>query len=398
MEIENVTAFAEAIVDVLIADKFVPQEVIKNLASGTGKDGQELVKLIQTSWLRRNEDLKARQLSPRDPKLPIILTRGLDKTNPETELSNFLPEEKILINKDLFRAKLKGVNFARLNPIREQGLIENLQREAVGLSNEDTVLYFNLLKINALANERASNAGASDNRPNPEALAEVLLKAAESNYGLSPDLIAKLNTAKGPARPVLLAAIAEQIKDRRFNTPIVSLLLGTDVTKFQHKARRFIELTCQQRGESSEELLGLFAFYILFSKASSDSREAMCLSTSLANFLDDKLGRFRELYYASIVFNYTFFLLLLTQVLEINKKFQQSPDEQKEKLKKLYKSDERIGLLVGNSINLAMGKIAQYKMESRQIQTTLKKYLSLNADLLTQVDMFNQQYEQEGKS
>ena len=121
------------------------------------------------------------------------------------------------------------------------------------------------------------------------------------------------------------------------------------------------------------------------------------LSTPLYSFVTHKIGRMREIYYVSMLFAITFFVVLLSQVSEIAGKYQESPQDQKAKLLKLYQSDERIAMLVQNAVNLATRRIVEYKVESREVLSNLKRFLAANPDLVTPNDLFNTDYRMEGK-
>jgi len=88
---------------------------------------------------------------------------------------------------------------------------------------------------------------------------------------------------------------------------------------------------------------------------------------------------------------------LLSQITEIAGKFQDSPEEQKAKLLKLYQSDERIAMLVQNAVNLGTRRIFEFKVESREVLSNLKRFLAANPDLVTAADLFKTDYRMEEK-
>ena len=81
--------------------------------------------------------------------------------------------------------------------------------------------------------------------------------------------------------------------------------------------------------------------------------------------------------------------VLCAQVTEIAVKFQNSDPAQQEKLRKLYSSPERFGLLITNANNSASRRINDYKAEAREVQNLFKKFIGTRKDLLSPNDLFD---------
>ena len=386
--------FAEKFVHLLFSDKVVPAKVLADIGDLVSDSDAGYQTTLRTVWSRENQVRQQAGGSPRNIDLPLYLTGGFDQDTAEEELGRFLPEEKILINREIFRQKLRGVDFSSLDSRREQTLIEELRKDAIGLSKDETVFYFNLIKITALSGSI---------RQRPAAPVETvdfpgtILGLAETNLQMTPANIAKLNLGRFVPREKIKAILQLSIKTNKINPKVLALLLGHRTDKYLKKLIKFLEMTCGQRGESAEEVLQYFAFYLLVHTADEAGLKSLELTSPLLAFVTNKIGRVREIYYVSMVFAITFFIVLLSQITEIAGKFQDSPEEQKAKLLKLYQSDERIAMLVQNAVNLGTRRIFEFKVESREVLSNLKRFLAANPDLVTAADLFKTDYRMEGK-
>jgi hypothetical protein len=386
--------FAEKLVQVLFSDKVIPAQVLTEIGDLVSEGDPGYQTTLRNVWSQQNQARQQAGGSPRTIDLPLYLTGGFDQDTAEEELGRFLPEEKILINKEIFRQKLKSVDFSALDARREQSLLEELRNDAIGLSREETVFYYNLIKINALS-------GSIRQRPSAPVetidFPGTILDLAESNLLMTPANIAKLNLGRFVPREKIKNILTVSIKNNRINPKVLALLLGYRTDKYLRKLIRFFEMIVGQRGENAEEVIQYFAFYLLAHTADETLLKTLELTSPLYSFLTNKIGRVREIYYVSMLFAITFFIVLLSQISEIAGKFQDSSDDQKSKLLKLYQSDERIAMLVQNAVNLATRRIAEFKVESREVLSNLKRFLAANPDLVTSADLFKTDYRMEGK-
>ena len=394
MNSDTLGPFAERLVHTFFSDQIVPSQVLDDLGAFFSEEDPAFRQSLQTLWDRENQARQQAGGSPRSLDLPIYLTGGFDQDTAEEELKRFLPEEKILINKEIFRQRLKGVDFSTLDARKEQLVIEELRKDAIGLSRDETAFYFNLIKVNSLSGSMRQRAVAPETIDFPG----TILSLAEENLQMQPAALAKLNLGRFIPREKIKAILQASIKTNKLNPRVLVLLLGHRTDKYLKKLIRFFEVTAGQRGESTDEILQYFAFYLLVHTADEPLLKTLELTSPLYSFVTNKIGRVREIYYVSMLFAITFFVVLLSQISEIAGKFQDSPEEQKAKLLKLYQSDERIAMLVQNAVNLGTRRIADFKVESREVLSNLKRFLAANPDLVTSADLFKVDYRMEGKS
>ena len=394
MNQDALVPFAEKFVQILFSEKFIPAEALAEIGNLVSENNPAYLQALRKLWDRENQTRQQDGRNSRNIDLPLYLTGGFDQDTAEEELGRFLPEEKILINKEIFRQKLEGVDFSTVDARREQALVEELKKDAIGLGREEIVFYYNLIKINALS-------GAIRQRPSAPVetvdFPETILALAENHFKLTPATLARLNSGRPIPRDKIKNILHVTIRNNKINPKVVALLLGHKTDKYLKKLVWFLELTVQQRGESPEDVLQHFGLYLLVNSADETLLKTLELSTPLYSFVTHKIGRMREIYYVSMLFAITFFVVLLSQVSEIAGKYQESPQDQKAKLLKLYQSDERIAMLVQNAVNLATRRIVEYKVESREVLSNLKRFLAANPDLVTPNDLFNTDYRMEGK-
>jgi hypothetical protein len=391
MNQEQLQQFGARLVQTLLAEKVVPAQVLADLGRLVHEDGTEAVRVFRGLWDKGNQIRTQSGGSQRNLELPLLITGGFDQDTAEEELGRILPEERILINKELFRQKLSAVNFSNLDGRKEQALIDELHRESIGLSRDEAALYFNFIKVNALSGAVRQSAQAKAPPPTAD-YPKVIYGLAETKLNLNIAVLTKLNAGKPIPRDAILNILDVAIKRNKLNPRIVALLLGQPTDKFLKKIVKFLDLTATQRGDGVEELAWYLGVYLLLGSAEDTLLKDLALSSPLEAFLTGKIGRMREIYYVSLLFSVTFFIVLLSQVTEIATKFQQSPPDQQAKLVKLYQADERRAMLVQNAANLATKRIADFRVESREVLSNLKRFLASNPDLVTADDLFKTQY------
>ena len=106
---------------------------------------------VLKEWKRITDAYKKSGKNPRDINNPLIITRGFMEGITDNSLKLYLPEEKILINRQVFRKKISSVNFSAITPDIERKIIEELKNESIALSDQEVIIYYNLLKINILS-------------------------------------------------------------------------------------------------------------------------------------------------------------------------------------------------------------------------------------------------------
>jgi hypothetical protein len=391
MERSEIEKIGRVLVRHLQNDRLIPREFLDELAhildGGSSKASAIFLELWNTMGQEANNESRAML----DVEVPLLLSRGYASVIPEDELARYLPEEKILINKDFFRAKLDRLDFSSLDSAKERVLIEALQREAIGLSKDDVILYYNMIKLSKLAGKKAEG-GKQMSNANTSDYPENILKLFEQQFELSPENWAKVNGGKSPDRQALRFVIEDAIRRKRINPAIFINYLGVRNDKYIQSLKDFIKFTVSSRGEDIQETLILTGVYLLLNGSPAQTLEPLNLSTPLLSFVSDRIGRVRTIYYASIVFMNTLMYVLFAQIYELSSKFYEVDSEQQKKLLKLYSSEDRLAMLLSNAVNMGLRKITEFKTETREIQNNFKKFTSGRKDFLSAADLFRTDY------
>jgi len=376
---------AKVLADSLYAKNLTPLDLVHTLAQEAEWDAEILNKEFIKAWeLCKEMDSNA---ANRECNQPLVLSRGFDKKTAEEELKNFLPEEKILINQDIFRSRLSRINIENIDPLRERALIEILEKESIGLSHNDVLLYYNLIKINSLSESSQTHAKNAATNSGTTNYPEQILKAARRVFPLEKEDIMKINSGKCPDDQALLENLENCIERHKMNPHILLAFFNQAEGKFAFFAKDFISILAQKRGDSVNEILSHCGLYILFQGSKPTQLDDLGFGPPLQAFLSDRIGRVRTVYYAGLLFIYSFTYMLFAQIYEIAQKYRAAEEEQKRKIEKLYASDERINMLLGNSANAAASKIAHYKSEAIDIMNTFKKHLAASKNFVKKSDI-----------
>jgi hypothetical protein len=141
-----------------------------------------------------------------------------------------------------------------------------------------------------------------------------------------------------------------------------------------------------------EEAQIYMAMYIVFNSCDESILNNAEISRPLYNFITGRTSRIKTIIAVSIKFAFIFTTILATQVIEINKKFRASSEEQKQKLIKLYSSQERRTMIVNNAANFALQKIQSQRSEYMDTVKNFKAFVAKSHNILTVHDMFQIEY------
>ena len=126
------------------------------------------------------------------------------------------------------------MDFSTVDARREQALVEELKKDAIGLGREEIVFYYNLIKINALS-------GAIRQRPSAPVetvdFPETILALAENHFKLTPATLARLNSGRPIPRDKIKNILHVTIRNNKINPKVVALLLG-------HKTDKYLRNLC----------------------------------------------------------------------------------------------------------------------------------------------------------
>ncbi len=386
-------AIGTAIADSLNADRVVPAELLRKIEDICGVKG-----LMAPLWARSSESRVAQGRPALDPSKPLILSRGFGGAVAEEELRDYLPEEKILINKDIFRGILDKLDFSKMDEALERRVLDKLRRDSIGLGPEDVALYYNLIKVSKLAGlkrpaglDTAAQGGAASRTP--EQSAAELIDLAEKAFDLNAKNFTRANGGKTPPeRRRIIEVLADGIQRRSVNDAVLGNLLGRKSPKWVGLLVEFMKHCAIQRGDDPVELVCYSGLYTLFNGCDRENLQVLQLASPLYAFITDKIGKVRSVHYASLRFMLGFLAALSAQVMEIAAKYADSAPDQRQKLAKLYGADDRRAMLVANANGIGARALAEFKTEAREVLSSMKSFLSSRKDVVSVDDLFSVDY------
>ncbi len=391
------------------SESIIPLQAVAGLLKLIPGLSNDSIADILKEWKKMGEDAlqqnsSQNKVTVRDISAPLILTRGAGSAEDGESLKFYFPEEKILINKSIFHKKIENADFTRMNPQIEKKLLEELRTEAIGLTDQEVFIYYSLLRFDALSRlaDRPVSAGLDPDEvivssdvtivgQGPFRYAEKIMEIIEHSF-LSVEKLAMVNERKIPEKEFLIEAFGSKISKSIYNPRVYCLMCGYEIDRYSIFIKEYLKIIASRWGGDYEEILSYFVLYQLLNSAKPETLESMHLSVSLKNFANDNLGRIHPVFYCAILFISVFTYILIMQVMEISGRYFSIKENQREKLRKLYDSDERINMLVNNAFNIASGKITHFKAESREIISSMKKYLTKNKNIIQPSDMFMTRY------
>ena len=385
MSNESLEKLANYIIGAFFKGMVTPQTLLDLLRSLAGEAGKQLGPAIEEAWARGNKARVAAGKEPIDPAKPLLYSRGFGEAVDAEEYRHYLPEEKIIINQDIFRNKLAKVDFSSLDATRERALVEELRQESIGLTKDDTLLYLNLIKVDFLA--RKGGAAAAKSQESPIDTAARIIRLVERQFLLDQDSFARLNAGKRPDMDRLTELVAVNVKTQRLSPRLLLPYLEGD-SKFIEKFKDFLRLVVQQRDGNLAEVTQNFGVYLLLNGTPPDQLASLGLSPPLEAFVSDRIGRVRPIYYTAMLFGYSLSMVLFAQTFELSAKYREMPDDQKAKLRKLYESRGCRELLVSSAVTVATRRVGEFVVEAREMQLLLKTFLAANKRLVTIADIF----------
>lgn len=240
--------------------------------------------------------------------------------------------------------------------------------------------------------ERSGTQAAETGPSDVDGQAELILRAAEKNLGLTADNIVKVNGGRSLDREVMRAVLADSITKRRIHPQMLLHFLGHKTDKYIELLKAFMRQSITLRAEDPAEFILYMGMYLLFNPAEAANLEALNLASPLNSFITDRIGRIRSIYYASMLFMHSYLYVLFAQAFEISGKYFLADSDQRQKLKKLYSGDDRIAVLVNNATNIAGRKLAPFKLEAREVLGNFKNFCNARRTMFGPDDLFGIDY------
>jgi hypothetical protein len=207
-------------------------------------------------------------------------------------------------------------------------------------------------------------------------------------FTVKQEQITKANSGKALVLEQVYTVMQESMRRRRIDPEVYAHYLGKYTDKYVRALREFMERSVTQRGENPADFAAYQMLYILVGGNEQQLIDLIEPAPPLAAYLTDRVGRIRSVYYVSMLFIHTFLYALCAQSADIALKYRASPPDQQAKLRKLYASSERLGLLLSNATTMANQRVAEYKVDVREIQGQFKQFLMNHRELLDPNDLF----------
>jgi hypothetical protein len=142
-------------------------------------------------------------------------------------------------------------------------------------------------------------------------------------------------------------------------------------------------------GENPEKIINYTIFFILFKNSSENFLKLCNMQKSSLDFINAKTeAPFTSEGFAMTRLLDTLFYALCTQIYEINKSYQQSDDMKKVKVYKLYSSEDRLRMIIQNSLAVAFKSVQGLKIDHQKLFGTITRYVEKERDFLTKDDLF----------
>lgn len=309
----------------------------------------------------------------------------------ETEVRNWLPANKLLFNQDLFHNRLRGLDLANIDPAVERRILQSLEKESKALNRQEVLLYYSLIKANkmAAAEDQTKRKRKTEEAKFYKALAGALVGLIYPRH-INASILTEINKGVKIERDVILETLIDKIKNQNF--PAYPYLLFFGFKKHEKMFGNFVNMLQLGKyfGEDPEKLLHYTLFYIIFKNASEKYQKFANIQPELLDFMNAKTSApFSPEGAAFIRFLDTFFYALCTQIYEINRSYQKADDNKKAKIYKLYSADDRLRMIVKNSLSVGIKVIQRMKADHSKLSGTVTRFINKESKLLTKEDIFS---------
>jgi hypothetical protein len=188
--------------------------------------------------------------------------------------------------------------------------------------------------------------------------------------------------------------LTHNLRAKKLPLPVLFLLCGAYPQKrLAQSYRAYIKLVADKWGISLEESLSFLGLFFLLSGAEQEALSGIGLSNSISLFLRREPSRvLKPIMSISIYFIHGMLSIAASQVVEINRKYLNSPPEQQQKLQKLYHAPERRAMIIGSAANIAIQRISAFSIESIETSKIYKTFFQKYPQLITVEDLFNANY------
>lgn len=397
--------FIKSFIAYLFPDKINPKKFISNLGSILN-DGN-LVTDIEKHWIERNKEIEKKVYqefgtnSAREIKQIVEQkTKELDRVYrfaktmegiSEQDIKNWLPVDKLLYNQDTFYNRLRGVDLNNIDSSVEKRIIQALEKDAKGMSRQEILFYYSLIKANRIAStqNQVKARRQMEEKKYFKAVGSALLGLVYPKR-INAKILEEINDGVKIDRETLRDNLIDKIQNQRFSPYPYLILFGFDKKDrmFQH----FVGISSLTKylDEDPEKIMNYTIFYILYKNSSENFIKLSNLQKPALDFLSARSpAPFSPEGAGMVRFMDTFFYALSTQIYEINRNYQKANDVKKAKIYKLYSSDDRLRMIVQNSLSVALKVIQRMKLDHSRLLGTVTRYIEKQKGFLKKEDIFS---------
>jgi hypothetical protein len=397
--------FIKSFIAYLFPDKINPKKFLAHL-SAVLNDGN-LVTDIEKHWIERNKEIEKKVYQEFGTnaarEIKQIVEQKTKEINrvyrfaktmegvSEQDIKNWLPVDKLLYNQDIFYNRLRGVDLNNIDSSVEKRIIQALEKDAKGMSRQEILFYYSLIKANRIASSQNQVKARRqiEEKKYFKTIGSALLGLVYPKR-INGKILEEINDGVKIDRETLRDNLIDKIQNQRFSPYPYLILFGIDKKDrmFQHFVG-FANLT-KYLGEDPEKIMNYTIFYILFKGSSENFIKLSNLQKPALDFLSAKTSApFSPEGAGMIRFMDTFFYALCTQIYEINRNYQKANDVKKAKIYKLYSSEDRLRMLVQNSLSVALKVIQRMKLDHNRLLGTVKRYIDKQKGFLQKEDIFS---------
>lgn len=306
----------------------------------------------------------------------------------EEDIKTLLPEDKLILNRDIFYERLKNIDFRELSPLTEKRIIETLIKDSIGLFREEVILYYNLIKVNRLSSVVAAKQREQKTTDIAQfqRMADALIEAYIPKFIQLAEL-KEFNENHSIDRGILRDSIIDKIKAGQFNPLPIITLANIGKGRLVGSLKDLMSQISRKKNLESQRLWTAFLFYLLLNNSNEKFLEKLQISTNLTSFLQLQRGKFNQNEIIVVGFTYTTSVNLCKQIAEIRAKYQQADEDNKKKLYRLYANEERIIMLINASIDMTVKNLDLHKGELSELSDFTKKYIK-RSRILEKSDLF----------
>jgi ferritin-like metal-binding protein YciE len=397
--------FINAFIVHFFSDKINPKKFLNNIAHAL--DDTNLVAEVEKHWSERNKEIEEkiykeygsnsakeiRQIVDQKKRSLdgyLRFTRDFEDFS-ETEVKNWLPADKLVFNQDIFHNRLRGLDLTNMDQHVEKRIISALEKESKGLSRQEVILYYSLIKaIKISAGEEQVKAKKKiEEKKFFQTVASALLGLVYPKR-INQQTITEINEGAKIDRETMRDMLVDKIQNKNFPAYPYLILFGIHKSDtMYHKFLSMAELS-KYFGENPEKVINYTIFYILFKNADEKFLKLANFQPKTKDFMDArKPYPFSPEGSGMVRLLDTFFYALCAQIYEINKSYQKADDDKKAKIYKLYSSEDRLRMVVQNSLSVAQKVIERMELNKDKVMKTVARYLQKQGDFLKKEDIFS---------